>query len=191
MQDANNSSNLPADKNNNDIGALFNFYGGFLMRAVARYLGPGGSTEDIVQETFLTLHRKRDEIDLEKDLRGWLYRVAINHAQHYRRSTARFQRIKNALQDELPTRKEQWTDGDVKRREQSRQIWRCINEMPEAQREAFVLFEIEGLDGETVAQMLDISTNAVWMRLHKGRQKFRELWLGTKSSSTESEEKKP
>jgi hypothetical protein len=43
---------------------------------------------------------------------------------------------------------------------------------PGGQRVAFVLYELEEMDGPTIARLLDISENALWVRLHRARAAF-------------------
>ena len=50
-----------------------------------------------------------------------------------------------------------------------------LDKLPFAQREAFVLFELEGLDGQEIAELLAVPLGTVWTRLHHGRDKFQML----------------
>ena len=50
----------------------------------------------------------------------------------------------------------------------------AIAKLPEAQRETFVLVEVEGLKGEEAARILDVPVNTVWTRLHHARKALRE-----------------
>jgi len=158
-----------------DAGALFAEHAPFLLRVVERLTGPGDHVEDVVQEVFLTAHRKRAELDPQSDLRGWLYRVARNLIHHHRRSFARRRQLAEAAGHEQAPEVES-PDATVARRQQADRIRACVEKLPLKQREVFVLFELEELEGAAVAALVGIPEGTVWTRLKKGREKFKTLW---------------
>ena len=44
--------------------------------------------------------------------------------------------------------------------------------IPFKQREVFMLYEIDGMDGPSIAQLVDIPLNTVWSRLRLARETF-------------------
>lgn len=159
-----------------DIGAWFDQHGAFLLRMVQRLTGLNSQVEDVVQDVFLIAHRRRHEIPPEINIRGWLYRVAVNLVRHQKRSFAR----RLALQERLTTQDAvapaTTPEEDAQRQQQALLVRQCVARLPLKQREVFVLFELEGIEGQQVAQLLDIPENTVWSRLHHGRKRFRALW---------------
>lgn len=75
-----------------------------------------------------------------------------------------------------------WIGADV------RALYEALAQLPEAQREAIVLFEITGLSLKEVAEVQDASLSAVKSRLARGRERLARL-LGVPSRETQSEEK--
>jgi RNA polymerase sigma-70 factor (ECF subfamily) len=51
-------------------------------------------------------------------------------------------------------------------------LYRALQCIPDAQREVVVLYELEGLEGAQVSEMLGIPEGTVWTRLHHGRKKL-------------------
>jgi RNA polymerase sigma-70 factor (ECF subfamily) len=49
---------------------------------------------------------------------------------------------------------------------------RILGTLPDEQRAAFVLFELEGLSGAAIAELQQVSVNTVWGRIYKARQKL-------------------
>ena len=47
-----------------------------------------------------------------------------------------------------------------------------LSQLPEAQRAAFVLFELDGYSGEEIARLQGVPINTVWGRIHKARRKL-------------------
>jgi len=61
-------------------------------------------------------------------------------------------------------------------RQETRALVRgCIDRLPESYRVVLLLRDIEELDTEETARLLDISPNAVKIRLHRARQALRTL----------------
>ncbi|MDP2343938.1 MAG: sigma-70 family RNA polymerase sigma factor [Deltaproteobacteria bacterium] len=159
-----------------DVGTLFVLHGPFLMRVVERLTGPGPHVEDLVQDVFIVAHRRRRELRDGSELRGWLYRVTANKAMQHRRSLWRRFRLSRAVEVEPPGARPAIPDEIVAQREHGQRIRQAVLELPFLQREAFVLFELEGLDTKAVAALLDVPEGTVSSRLSAARRLFRERW---------------
>jgi DNA-directed RNA polymerase specialized sigma24 family protein len=51
-------------------------------------------------------------------------------------------------------------------------LGRLLAKLPESQRAAFVLFEVEGYSGKEIAHLQGVPLNTVWARIHKARTKL-------------------
>jgi RNA polymerase sigma-70 factor (ECF subfamily) len=165
-----------------DLGALFREHAPFLVRVVARMVGSVDRAEDVVQRTFMTAHRKgvpRADRDVA---RAWLYRVAMNEVRHERRSVARRLRLAFAASQERPAAPA--TPGDAaEAASTAAEVRRVVGQLPEAQREVFVLYELEELSGGEIASLLGVPENTVWSRLRLARGRFRKLWASREDAS--------
>jgi RNA polymerase sigma-70 factor (ECF subfamily) len=160
-----------------DVAALFDAHGAFVLRCLVRLVSDESVAEDIAQEVFLIAHRRRHELDAERNLAAWLYRVAVNVAWRHKRSFARRARLRDRAADApLPVD----DPGDPERlaadRDHARKVRRCLAHLPPSQREVFVLFELEDKSGEQVAQLLGVPIATVWTRLFRARDRFRKAW---------------
>ena len=63
----------------------------------------------------------------------------------------------------------------MERAETRSAVRNCIDELPETHRSVLILRDIQELDTQTVAGLLEISPNAVKVRLHRARQALRTL----------------
>jgi len=128
---------------------------------------------DLTQKVFLTVHLGLPNFEGRSQIRTWLFGICRRVASDYRRSS--------------PVRREVVTDAaamDLRRDEhdgplvgtESRQraavAETILNRMPEPQRVVFVLFELDGLSGEEIAALLDISVGTVRSRLRLARERF-------------------
>src|SRR5258706_12277539 len=87
-----------------DLGAfeeLYRAHAGKLFSVACRMLGNTADAEDLLQEIFLSAHRKLDGFRGEAALGTWLYRLATNHCLDYLRSrAARTDQLTDVLDDE-------------------------------------------------------------------------------------------
>ena len=76
---------------NGDLGAfeeLYRAHAGKLFSVACRMLGNPADAEDLLQEIFLSAHRKLEGFRGEAALGTWLYRLATNQCLDYLRSRA-------------------------------------------------------------------------------------------------------
>lgn len=160
-----------------DAGELFSAHAPFLYRVLERLCGPGDHLDDLVQEVFLTAHRRRADLTRDSDLRGWLYRVAMNLVRHHRRSFARRRALQERVKGATPSEsQEPRQEAALASRQMALAVRACVDKLPLKQREVFVLFELEGLEGPAIARLMGIPENTVWSRLHHARKRFEKVW---------------
>ncbi len=154
-----------------DIGNAFRDHGAFIGRVVLRLMGDGPHVDDLVQETFVVAYRKRENFEGRSSLRTWLYGIASNLCLRKRRTLKRFSNFKTRLQQELPPPSVQ-PDATLEQKAAIASVHRALTKLNFKQREVFVLFELEELEGKEIAAMLGIAEGTVWTRLHKARKVF-------------------
>ena len=159
-----------------DIGRLFDDHAAYLVRVCIRLTGSRAAAEDIVQEVFITAHRRRDDLLPDSNLRTWLYRVAVNLIRHHHRSSGRYNRFVDRYKMHEGRRERPGPDIDVERRERAQLVQDCVLRLSDKQREVFVLYELEGMPGQDIADVLGVKLNTVWSRLRLARSSFRQHW---------------
>lgn len=140
--------------------------------AFLRKLGVGDlDLDDAVQEVFVQLFRYLPRFRREAELSTWLFRICITQA----RSVRRRRRLGNALSrllmlSPLPTlvSTPSLPDEVVRRRVQS-----ALSTLSEGDRTVFVLYEMEGVPGKKIAEIVASPEASVWRRLHGARHAFR------------------
>ena len=160
-----------------DIGKLFDAHAAYLCRVVHRLTGSREAAEDIVQEVFLLAYNRRHELEDRTGIRTWLYRVAVNHVRHRRRSFARYQGLLDRYKQQPVSQGSIESPDEVASQVQrGKLIHLCVEGLSDKQREVFVLYELEELEGSEIANILDIPVNTVWSRLRLARAAFRKRW---------------
>ena len=117
---------------------------GKLFSVACRMLGNPTDAEDLLQEIFLSAHRKLDGFRGESALGTWLYRLATNHCLDYLRSrAARTNQLTDALDDE-PGLSRRAAAGLAEQTVTKMDLERAMARLPEGCRAAFVLHDVRG-----------------------------------------------
>jgi RNA polymerase sigma-70 factor, ECF subfamily len=157
---------------------------GKLLAVARRILPTEEDARDAVQDAFLFAFRSLDRFQGQARLSTWLHRIVVNAAL-MRLRTARRKR-EDPLDPLLPTYKNDghhaerfatWDDPatTIERAENKALVRRLIGELPDGYRTVLLLRDIEGLDTEETAKLLETTPNAVKVRLHRARQALRTL----------------
>jgi len=164
-----------------DLGAFEEIYRGHagkLYGLILRMVGNPADAEDLLQEVFLSAHRKLDGFRGESALGTWLYRLAANHCLDYLRSrAARTGQLTDAFEDE-PVLADGGSRGIADRTVDRMDLERAVAQLPEGCRAAFLLHDVEGLEHREVAEALGIAEGTSKSQVHKARLKLRGLLGG-------------
>jgi RNA polymerase sigma-70 factor (ECF subfamily) len=137
--------------------------------------GPDTDLEDISQEVFIVVRRKLTAVAFEGgSAKAWLYRITANTVSDYRRR-AWFRNFfsggRNEELDGIVDAKEGPLVGVV-RKDARRVIFQLAKQIHKTRRDTFLLFELEGLSGEEIAEVQKLPVATVWTRLHLARKEF-------------------
>lgn len=150
--------------------ALFQRYAGRLHGYFLRSVGSEEHARDLVQQTFLHLHRARADFRQGSALRPWLYTIAAN----LRRQHFRTRRRKPEVAYDAATHGEPSVAAGVTTPRQ-RVVRRALLGLPENQREVVLLHWYEGLSFPEIAEVLGISTSAAKVRAHRAYKTLRSV----------------
>lgn len=136
-----------------------------------------GLADDVVQETFLRVHRNLDRFDLSLPPWPWLKMIATNVCTDVLRSRHGWaeQPVDDAGLAELPGGEAPADALLAKERRQG--IALVLSGMNPRQRRALVLTGVEGWRAEQVADLEGSTVTAVRATLKRGRQAFRSSYL--------------
>ncbi|MGZ4203494.1 MAG: RNA polymerase sigma factor, partial [Thermoleophilaceae bacterium] len=138
-----------------------------LLAYCSRVLPPARA-EDAVQQAFLNAYQAMVLGDAELNLRPWLYRIAHNASLNLLRQNGwtHEQLDDNFDGVERP-------DQALERREELRTTLEAVKALPERQRDAVVLRELEGMRYDEIAVALGVGDGAVRQLLHRARTTLR------------------
>ena len=130
---------------------------------------------DIVQETFLRLWKKRDELlDDPSQVSGYVYTIARNLRADRMRKLSR-ETLQDEIKDEdagavMPPDSSASDTAYLRRR-----LNEALAQLPPLVREAFTLFQVSELSVREIARITGATENLVKVRVFRAKQKLREL----------------
>jgi RNA polymerase sigma-70 factor (ECF subfamily) len=165
---------------------LLRDHGGRMLAVARRLVRDEEDARDAVQEALLAAFRSLDRFEGSSRISTWLHRIVVNACLMRLRSRQR--RPEEAIEDLLPRFQEnghqvdhpsrEWVepvDALLQRREICDLVRKSIDRLPETYRTALILRDIEELSTEEAARLLEVSENALKIRLHRARQALRTL----------------
>lgn len=130
---------------------LYELYKARLMGVCRRYASSRDEAQDILQEVFIKIFTKLDQLDSSERLEGWMLRIAVNTSINFYRNNKRiFQDV-----SELET-----DNGDheiMLSKISDDYLVKFINELPAGSRIVFNLFVVEGYNHAEIGKMLRIT----------------------------------
>ena len=141
--------------------------------ALARFLtrlAPADRVPDLVQETFLRVHRAGSGYRENGHFSTWLFQIALNVA----RDATRRARPVHPLPTEEPPARGESAEVDFARREVGERVSRAVAELPAALREVIALRHDAGMNFEEMARQLGIPATTLKSRFAAALRRLRE-----------------
>jgi RNA polymerase sigma-70 factor (ECF subfamily) len=151
--------------------ALYAAFAGRLRGYLLQQCRDAALADDLVQETFLQIHRSRRSYQPGRPVTPWVYAIARNVYLMKRRSAGRRARFEEGLaadarSSDVP---HDALDAIVKGDE----VRRALSDVPADQREAMLMHHVEGWSFVEIAAKLGIRVNAAKTRAFRGMRKMR------------------
>jgi RNA polymerase sigma factor (sigma-70 family) len=146
--------------------AIVDRYQGRLLGFCRQMLGSTEDAEDVLQEVFVNAYRAMLADEREINLRPWLYRIARNRCLNYLRKP---KADAQESMDMVPEVDAASTAERVHNREEFRQILADVGKLPETQRAALLLREMDALSYEEIAAAMDTTVPSVKSLLVRAR----------------------
>lgn len=173
---------MPSDPKEVYVEDCYHKYSVRLFRTVLKIVRNNEDAEEVVQDVFVALYQKLDSFKQESQITTWLYQIAMNKALDVlrkKKTKKRFAWISSLWDKDSGELLFDPTDGKtVESTVDSEQalaiVFFYINQLPERQKNAFILFEMEQMSYEEITQQLDISKSSLESLLFRARQTLRE-----------------
>jgi len=138
-------------------------------RIAEALVGDPDAAADALQEAFIRAFRSLDSCRDPDRFRPWFYRIVANqcHDQRRRRPAVPIEDVEVAAKETA--------DAAVQDDELAGRLEQALERLTPEQREAFVMKEVEGRSYAEMAGLLDMSADALKMRVHRARETLKEL----------------
>jgi len=152
-----------------DFSALYAELSRPLLRYLWTYVRNSSTAEDLLQETFLQIHRARHTYLPPRPLRPWVYAITRHVALMHLRSARR--------------RKEQLADGELpdlpvppgfEHLADRATVLRMLDRLPRSGQEVLILHHLLGLSFEEVGKVVGLSAGTAKVRAHRALRSLRE-----------------
>ncbi|MDB5051768.1 MAG: hypothetical protein JWO30_4839 [Fibrobacteres bacterium] len=142
-----------------------------LSRYVGRYFRDPDLVQDVLQETFLAVHRALPRFEGKSKLTTWVYSLAYHKvcdrlAEKYRVGYPVSEEGEHVWE---PESADPLADEALHQSRLVKWIREAAEEIPVLYREAYRLRDLDGLSGEEAAEVLGISATLIRVRLHRAR----------------------
>jgi RNA polymerase sigma-70 factor (ECF subfamily) len=152
-----------------------------IWRVCWHYTGDREAASDCGQDTMVRIWKSLDSYRGGCAFETWVYRVAANCCMDYLRKKKR-----DRSESIEPLREQGFdpadpkadTAGQVEAADEHRRLRECIARLPEEQREALVMTQLEGVPYERAAELLGVSEGTVKSRVNRAKVKLKELLTG-------------
>jgi len=156
---------------------LLRRYNQRLFRAVRSIVRNDHDAEDVVQQAYVVAYDKLANFRGEASFGTWLTRIAVNEALgRLRKANKRGAHLELVENESGATmeKAERDPEQETQRREMARVLEKNIDDLPEKLRIVFVMRDVQELNTAEAAECLDLSEEAVRVRLHRARSLMRE-----------------
>jgi RNA polymerase sigma-70 factor (ECF subfamily) len=155
-----------------DVRSIHDRHADFVWLTLQRFGVHQADLEDMAQEVFVVVHRRIGSFDRRAKITTWLYGICLRVASGYRR--------RNRSRPEEPTERVPELAGEddgpeaaLARDEARRIVDEALDSLDLDKRAIFVMFEIDELSCDEIADIVGIPVGTVYSRLHAARATFR------------------
>lgn len=155
------------------FGLLVQKYQNKIANVLTRYISEPADVSDLAQDVFIRAYRSLSGFRQESSFYTWLFRIAVNMAKTYHSSQGRRSDIERPMLD--VEAKTSWVEHASPERllacEQLKKVvFDTIEQLPDELKAAVTLREVDGLNYEEIAQILECPIGTVRSRIHRARE---------------------
>jgi RNA polymerase sigma-70 factor (ECF subfamily) len=157
------------------LGELYELFKDVVYRTALAITRDKHAAEDILQECFVRLYHYAGSIDVERPLKPWLYRVVVNLSYDWFSRKPTLQPLDDVLE---------WLSGlpgvfpspdhKAEERELHKMVRDVIKELPMSHQAVVILYYLENLSLEEVAEVVELPVGTVKSRLYHARKRLRD-----------------
>jgi len=156
------------------LGLIYDRHRQLVYRTALAISGDSEAASDLLQDVFLRLFRFAKNIDPWRPLEPWLYRMTTNLAYDWVKRRKRWPHPLEDLAEWLVGPAKHHPDEVIEKYAEWNELQRALAALPLAQRVVIVLYYLNDLSLQEVAEILEIPIGTAKSRLHYGRLALRK-----------------
>lgn len=157
-----------------DVAQLYREHAAFVWSSLQRFGVHANDLEDAMQEVFVVVHRRIASFDGSSKMTTWLFAIGMRVAAATRRRSFRRNETSVAEPPEHEGSAVESPEDDLAARESRRRLDALLGELDVEKRAVFVMFEIDEVPCEEIAQLFAVPVGTVYSRLHAARKEFQK-----------------
>jgi len=155
---------------------LFRKYYEGLLRLIWGYVKSEAIAEEIIQDVFFDIWKKRERLDIKESISAYLFRAARNMSIDY----VRHSKVEQSWADEKKSLYSINAHPSIDEKLNTKlilvEVQKAIQELPERRREIFILSRYDGLSYREIAKLLDISVSTVETQISRSLKTLRDIF---------------
>lgn len=164
------------------LGVIYDRHRRLVYRTALAITNDPEAAADLLQEAFLRLYQFAGHVDPPRPLEPWLYRVTTNLAYTAVKRRHKWLRPLEEITEWIAGSKKSSPQILAEMDEEAQRVQQAIASLPLNQRVVVVLYYINDLSLQEIADILGIPEGTVKSRLHYGRLALRkQLWVGSEA----------
>lgn len=156
------------------LGALYDRHHRRVFHTALGITNDKDAASDLLQDVFLRIHRFAENIDPERPLEPWLYRVTANLSYTWIKKQKRWYRYLLEFGEWFSRDLRPGPQRQVEMDEEATRVREAVASLPASQRVVVVLFYLNDLAVEDIAEILEIPQGTVKSRLYYARNTLRK-----------------
>lgn len=154
------------------FGKLYAHFSETIYGRLLRLLKDTDIADEIIQELFLKVWEKREQINPSQSFKSYLYTIAENLAYDHFRKVARERKLQEKFR-QITTELYTHTEEDLLNQESKEIIDKAIDTLPQQRKTAFILCKIEGKSYQEAAEIMGVSASTISNHLVKANISIR------------------
>jgi RNA polymerase sigma-70 factor (ECF subfamily) len=156
------------------LGGLYDRHRQLVYRTALAVTCDSEAAADLLQDVFLRLYRFADRIDTRRPLEPWLYRMTANLSYTWEKRRYRWLGLLREMTEWFAREKRVSVQQQVEANDEWRQVRQALNAVSAEKRVVVVLYYINDLSVQEIADILEIPAGTVKSRLHYGREALKK-----------------
>ena len=157
-----------------DVAAVYEAHAGFVWKSLQRLGVRDPDLDDVLQEVFVVVHQRIATFDGSSRMTTWLFGIALRVAAGYRRRGFRRRETCVAEPPDDLTRASSSPEEALVAAQNRSRLADLLDELDLEKRAVFVMFEIDELPCDEIAQTIGVPVGTIYSRLHAARKDFQK-----------------